>query len=40
MNNSEKNMGEVLKEFLEYVKRKDNVNFVSLNKIFEKSVSS
>lgn len=35
MQGSDKTMGEVLKEFLLYVQKKENVEFVRLNKIFE-----
>ena len=35
MRGSEKKMGEVLKEFLLYVKHKEDIEFVTLDKIFE-----
>lgn len=37
MQESEKTMGEILKEFLLYVKKKNNVEFVTINKIFEEN---
>ena len=35
MQGDDKTMGQVLKEFLLYAQKKDNIEFVSLNKIFE-----
>jgi hypothetical protein len=38
MNNSEKKMGEVLKEFVDYAAKKTNVHFVTMNEIFDETI--